>query len=160
MIQEAYESEAARIRAQNEKLAAESKILKDTIQVITIYGHNVSGAESKIANINNSLAVTDFDIVCLQETWWNGTVIDDEIIGGTSYRIVRSDHSCFMNSRRIGGGLVTILHQRLDYEQISIAKTSIECHVIRMKSLRQCVYLFNVYIVYADIRPQSTNGYG
>lgn len=46
---------------------------------LTIYSQNISGGRGKIYRINDYLANTQFDIIAIQETWFDHSVSSDEI---------------------------------------------------------------------------------
>lgn len=75
----------------------------------TIYYMNLSGAKSKITNINSWLLTSVFDIVVLTETWFDSTIVSSEITAGTKYNIIRRDRATFSSNKQKGGG-VAILH--------------------------------------------------
>lgn len=74
---------------------------------LLIYSHNLSGAKSKIYQINNFLAITNYEVICLQETWFNDSVTNEEILASTNFNANRSDRHTFINTRKNGGGIIT-----------------------------------------------------
>lgn len=76
--------------------------------ILSIYSHNVSGAKSKMNRMNNILTMSLFDIIALQETWYDETVEDYELLRNTNYNLLRQDRR-HTNHHKIGGGGVAIL---------------------------------------------------
>lgn len=115
---------------------------------LTLYSHNLSGARTKAYKINDVLANTNYDIIYLQETWWNTHTIDDEIIGATNFKLELGDRSLFDNSKKIGGGIAFAfnIHERFVYERITLQRTKIECAAVRMKIANIFWCFINVYM--------------
>lgn len=98
-----------------------------------IYSQNVSGAASKIHNINQFLATTHYDIICLQETWFDDASNVDDCTASTSFSYIRNDRSSTLNKRKKGGGLVTFIRNELDYEEIRMTqKFLVEVQIFRV----------------------------
>lgn len=57
----------------------------------TIYCHNISGAKSKIPKINELLTNSLFNVIAFQETWFDDSVVDHDVIRNTNYIIFRQD---------------------------------------------------------------------
>lgn len=109
------------------------------INKLMIYVQNLSGAKSKIYQINNFLATTTYDSLCLQESWFNNTIDNNEIIASTNFHLHRMDRSSFLNKR---GGIVTFIHNSIDFQIINIPKTALEIQAIRINLGNQ----FNIII--------------
>lgn len=75
----------------------------------TFYVHNISGARTKINNINDRLHTSTYDGICLQETWFNASIASENIVNGTHFKIFRFDRSQSTNSAKEGGGVTTII---------------------------------------------------
>lgn len=50
-----------------------------------------------------------YDVIIIQETWYNDKVTSNEIMSLSPYNINRHDRSCFINPRKEGGGVLTLL---------------------------------------------------
>lgn len=81
---------------------------------LRIYCHNLSGAKGKISDINAIIATQNYDILALQETWFDSSVYDEEIIAHTNYKIHRMDRSNFNATRKNGGGVCLILNEEFE----------------------------------------------
>lgn len=74
----------------------------------TINSQIWSGAKSKIYNqLNDALAILHFDLICLQETWFDEKICDSEIIESTAFK----DRYNFINSKISGGGVAMPLQK-------------------------------------------------
>lgn len=111
-----------------------------------MYAHNLGGAKSKIYKINDALATTHFDIILIQESWFDDSVDSSEIIASSHFKIERSDRSNFMNRKKIGGGIATIVKNTINYTRIPVfEKTNFEFNVIRIKLGHAFHILMNAY---------------
>lgn len=123
-----------------------------------LYSHNISGGKSKISNINHSLATTQFDIICIQETWFDSTIDSMEIIASTNFNIYRYDRSSSLSSKEMGGGLVTFVRNDIvHFEVILKEKTLIESQAIRVKVGSAYYVVLNVYIPPDSTRPRMVD---
>lgn len=88
-----------------------------------------------------------YNIICLQETWFDSKITNEEIISSTSFNIVRHDRSCFKNIRLRGGGVVTLLRRNIEFTVLNInAETSLEHQIIRIKFGNDYFCLLNIYL--------------
>lgn len=123
--------------------------LKEEIQEplvtnIDFYNHNMFGIKSKIAQINHSLSMEAFHIYLIQETWANATVQDEEIIFNTKYNIIRHDRSHFQTNKVNGGGLLTLIHNSVQYEVINILmKTTLEVQIFELNLREFSIIVLN-----------------
>lgn len=80
---------------------------------LLIYSHNIGAfrhtgqGPNKIVIMNDKLVDTNFDIICIQETWLTDKVRDSEFLKHTKFVIYRKDRACFINTRGHGGGVAT-----------------------------------------------------
>lgn len=94
---------------------------------ILMYSHNISGGKSKLMNINSRLATTMFDVICLQETWYDATVQNYELNGNSDFNIFRMDGANFKTKSTRGGGVVTLVKNSLNTIKIDyLVSTTIE----------------------------------
>lgn len=101
---------------------------------IEIFIHNMSGIKSKISALSNGLATCYYKIVCVQETWLDNSIADNEIIEATEFRMFRRDRSQFLSTKIGEGGVMILVHNEIEHEEIVIKmKTSIEIQSIRIK---------------------------
>ena len=71
---------------------------------------------NKLTNFQSFIYASDFDIICITETWLNDTVFDSEIIP-TGYSIFRRDRG----SR--GGGVLVAVRETIPVKFLSISDT-------------------------------------
>lgn len=73
---------------------------------LSIYCQNISGGRTKTTLINDFLMTTPFAIICVQETWFNESVTDDELIKNTNFMVFRQDRELTRHHKEGGGGVV------------------------------------------------------
>lgn len=106
----------------------------------------MSGIKSKIAKINHSLSMEAYQIYLIQETWANATVQDEEIIANSNYNIIRHDRSQFNTNRINGGGLMTLIHNSVQYEVVNILiKTTLEIQIFEVNLREFSIIVLNIY---------------
>ena len=102
-----------------------------------------SSFESKISLLPDIVYGQDLDIICLSETWLNGSVSDQEILP-VSYDIYRSDRL-----GRSGGGTLTAIKTLLSSSQVPIPSefSSLEMVVVEIGSLKndRSILVINCY---------------
>lgn len=74
----------------------------------------------KIFQINHKLSNSDYDLVCLQESWLNDTVQNNELTHNTPYDMFRFDRCQSSNMASTGGGVITLAHHNLSAIQLDI----------------------------------------
>lgn len=88
-----------------------------------------------------------FHVICLQETWFNDTINDQEIIGNTNYQVLRNDRSSFLSNRKNGGGVLTLLHNSITCNQINIEIGTItEIQLVEIILPQRSIVLANMYV--------------
>lgn len=97
------------------KLDASSSVSRPNI--LSVYSHNISGAKSKIGRMNELLTLSLFDIVALQETWFDETVGDDELLRNTNYNMIRQDRRHTDHHKKGGGGIAILIRNELTFRQ-------------------------------------------
>lgn len=50
----------------------------------------------------------DYDVICIQETWFYDQILDNEITASTEYDIFRFDRLHSSNPTKNGGGVCTL----------------------------------------------------
>ena len=102
-----------------------------------------SSFESKISLLQDIVYGQDLDIICLSETWLNGSVSDQEILP-VSYDIYRSDRL-----GRSGGGTLTAIKTLLLSSQVPIPSdfSNLEMVVVEIGSLKndRSILVINCY---------------
>lgn len=88
-----------------------------TTNLLTIYSHNVSGAKHKVPRLNTILTTSAFDIIALQETWFNSSVEDIELTKNTNFQIIRQDRGATSHPLAGGGGVCLFINNNFSYKQ-------------------------------------------
>lgn len=97
------------------KLISKKVKVSDEKEFFTIYSPKISECKGKINDLNNKLTTSSFDIICIQESWLDDSINDNEITGGTQFSIVRADRSFFNNPRKRGGGVCILIKDNFLY---------------------------------------------
>lgn len=112
-----------------------------------VYSQNLSGAKSKIYAINDKLSLELYDIVCIQETWWDTKITDEEIISNSRYIILSKDRSS-----KKGGGVAIIIKNSIQYDEIDIGiKTILEYTAVRLTIDDKHIIILNCYMDFLDL---------
>lgn len=84
---------------------------------ISVYYQNVRGLKTKTNDNYNSFLSSNFDIVCMAETWLNGSIISSELFDDR-YCVVRRDR-CNRFFKRFnkqdGGGILMAISKNLNF---------------------------------------------
>lgn len=113
---------------------------------LNIYSQNISGGKSKLYKINNALAISSYDILCIQESWFDQSITNGEITASTNYNICRKDRSFFASEKTRGGGVAIIIRNNIAYTEIpNHEQTLIEYITVRIKHGNRFIWLINVY---------------
>lgn len=116
-------------------------------KTLTIYSQNISGGKSKIYRLNDFLINTTFDIIALQETWYDNTVNSAEIIAASNFQICRMDRSKFQSNRSKGGGICLFIRDGIEYmEIVNPQQTTIEMQALRITNAYRPIIVLNVYL--------------
>lgn len=97
------------------KLDASSSVSRPNI--LSIYSHNISGAKSKMGKMNELLTMSLFDIVAFQETWFDETVEDHELVRNTNFNMIRQDRRHTDHHKKGGGGIAILIKNELTFRQ-------------------------------------------
>lgn len=107
----------------------------------------MSGIKTKINGIRHILTQDPFHVICIQESWLNESVTNEEIISGTKYEIIRNDRSSFQSNRKNGGGVLMLVHQSLKHTQINIdIPTILEIQIAEIILPADKIIIVNVYV--------------
>lgn len=91
--------------------------MSNTIQSLTCYYQNVRGLRSKTNEIYKNICSNDFDVICLVETWLDGSIHDNEIFND-NYTVFRRDRDMHTSQKSYGGGSVIAISNRFNvFEQ-------------------------------------------
>lgn len=114
---------------------------------IQIYCQNLSGAKSKVKGINHQLMRTDFSIICLQETWFDESISNDEIVSFSKFSIYRQDRFSTGHHKSSGGGVCILVDGSLNSRQIIIEGVNILQYIAISFSLNGSTYIVvNIYV--------------
>lgn len=86
--------------------------------------------------------------MCLQETWFTENVDDLELSNGTPFILYRADRAAFKKQKKLGGGLVVLVHEKFESEDVILAEvksTLLEYICVRIKTPSQELLLLNLY---------------
>lgn len=112
-----------------------------------IYSQNLSGAKTKVYIINQFLATTLLDILFIQETWFNESVNDSELVASTNFIVLRKDCSVFQNKRTVGGGVAIFIRRTIQYTELDILQsTALEHIIVRIKLGKKFFTFVNIYL--------------
>lgn len=85
------------------------------------------------------------DIICLQESWLNDTILDQDL-QHDEFNLYRSDRSMFIREKSEGGGLLTYVRKTLISSEIqNIFQTHIELQLIKPSQSSNLV-IVNTYL--------------
>lgn len=85
--------------------------------------------KSKVHQFNHELSRENYHIILIQQTWLNSNGLDEEIIGNT----IRGDEAKFNSNRINGGGVLSLIHNSIQFAEVSInIKTTIEIQIVEV----------------------------
>ena len=87
-----------------------------------LYYQNTRGLNSKLSSFYNSMAVGEYDIVALTETWLHPGVYDSEF-STQNYTIIRKDRDFLHTNKCRGGGVLIAVRSDLHYTEINLSNT-------------------------------------
>lgn len=97
--------------------------------------------------MNGLLTMSLFDIIALQETWFDQTVEDVELIRNTNYNLIRQDRKDTDHHKIVGGGLVILIKNEITFKQhkfAQIKKLQVLC--VSIVKDNSTLLLINVYL--------------
>lgn len=113
---------------------------------IHFYYQNSRGLKTKTSQFFTSCVSCDFDIICLTETWLNGSVHDSELFSG-NFIVYRHDRDMLNSSKSDGGGVLIAVRKNLNSQLVSIPNSqSIESICVKLSSINNNIYLYCLYI--------------
>lgn len=102
--------------------------------------------------MNNKLALTTFDVICIQETWYDDSVNSAELLASTNYTIYSRDRKEFWSEKMNGGGVMILV--RNDHNSTSITISERTC--LEWVGIRLCVANKIYYILCVYFAPHQT----
>lgn len=88
-----------------------------------------------------------FSIIALQETWFDSSILDIEIIKNTNYSIHRQDRSDTSHPKVLGGGVATIIKNEYQTKRHTFANITLLqylCLEIQIES--KIAFVINIYV--------------
>lgn len=93
--------------------------------------------------MNHKLALSSYDVLCFQETWFNDSTNTALLIANTSYGIYRRDRSSFVrNQKQKGGGVAILYSDSLNVQPLDLPNAELEIQCIRLSS----IIVLNLYL--------------
>ncbi|XP_071056527.1 uncharacterized protein [Onthophagus taurus] len=111
---------------------------------LSVYYQNVRGLRSKTNTLFLKTSDSEFDFVCLTETYLNSSVHDGELFGA-QYTVFRRDRESTLSSKKDGGGVLIAIRSTIDCFRLAESASaedlwlSVQCGGTRL--LLCCVYL-------------------
>ncbi|KAG6457452.1 hypothetical protein O3G_MSEX010311, partial [Manduca sexta] len=93
--------------------------------MISIYYQNVRGLRTKTAVFYRNMCLSAYDIVCLTETWLNGSIVDSELFDDR-YLVWRSDRDYLDRKQNKGGGVLIAVRREIAAESLMKWSSSAE----------------------------------
>lgn len=92
---------------------------------------------------------SDIEVICIQESWFNASVVNAEITRNSDYEIFRSDRSQSSNPATNGGGVFILAKKSLNAQIVphEIDSSFIEMITIEFTIGTQLFILSNIYLV-------------
>lgn len=113
---------------------------------LQVYCQNLSGAKSKIRRINSLLVNTIFDVIRFQETWFDPSITDVEIVSFTNFNIFRNDRADTAHHKKTDGGCATITSKSLDARRVLFESSILQYVAITFKLHGLSYLVVNIYI--------------
>lgn len=73
----------------------------------------MKGIRTKLGEIDAKISILDYDIILIQESWFDCKVDDDKIISYLDYHIYRADRSKSESKKKRGGGVLMFIRNSL-----------------------------------------------
>ncbi|XP_031332835.1 uncharacterized protein LOC116163124 [Photinus pyralis] len=116
---------------------------KSTMQV---YYQNVRGIRTKMQNLMQSVFATNYDVICLTETWLNQDISSSELQISSNYNVYRQDRNILTSNLKRGGGVLIAVNKTLMSKLISTTVDNVEHIFVLVMFLGKCYIIGNVYI--------------
>lgn len=86
---------------------------------LLVYYQNVRGLNSKTKEFYLSSSASDYDVICLTETWLNTSVFDAELFN-PNYTVYRVDRSPANSSKSKAGGVLIAVKSHIPSKIVSV----------------------------------------
>ena len=108
--------------------------LSKTIQSFSIYYQNARSIRSRINDIYCLLTSSEFDVICITESWLDPSIANSEFIP-PNYVTFRSDRNFIRSGRQRGGGVVLAVNAQFSVKglDMSLFKDFFLCDVVGCK---------------------------
>ena len=93
---------------------------------LSIYYQNVRGINTKIDVFTRNLALSDYDIFTLSETWLSNNVTDAEFGLCANYQVFRCDRCSIRGTGIRGGGVLIAVKNKFPSRRLHLNNNSIE----------------------------------
>lgn len=120
--------------------------MSTNFQTLNIYYQNVRGLKTKLSTTFLLSQHTDFDVLCLTETFLDSSVMDTEIFDSNIFAVFRTDRSRLNSLKKTGGGVLIAVRNMFPAAMIDLLHDDVEMISVKLKLPSFTVYLFSVYI--------------
>lgn len=96
--------------------------------------------------MNELLTKSLFSVIAFQETWFDETVDDYELIKNTNFNLIRQDRGSTTHHKKGGGGIALLIKSDLKYKQHFFNDiTILQYNCITIMAEASIILLVNVY---------------
>lgn len=109
---------------------------------------NVRGLKSKVNEFFNNVSISNFDCICLTETWLNNSFFSSELFDDR-YVVYRKDRDFSKTKKQDGGGVILCVKKSLATERVYCLEAEgneslwVKVHLGRNSSFLICVVYFS-----------------
>lgn len=122
-----------------------------------IYYQNVRGLRTKQFELYSNVCSTDYNILCLTETWLNDMCLDHNLFPD-SYTVLRSDRMSANKTR--GGGVLTALSSKIrSFKRRCDLESYNECVWVEIPTLDNQNLLIGNHYFPPDTKPEVIANY-
>ncbi|XP_044764402.1 uncharacterized protein LOC123320969 [Coccinella septempunctata] len=116
---------------------------------IKLYYQNTRGLRSKTVQFFHNVVSTDYNVICLTETWLKGGVLSGELFPG-GYQVFRRDRGDAVSVKKDGGGVLVAVDSSLDASHHPELQSTAEDVWVSIKSGDKLVYIVCAYLPPSD----------
>ncbi|XP_025419025.1 uncharacterized protein LOC112689501 [Sipha flava] len=113
---------------------------------LKFYYQNIRGINTKLDVFNRNIALVDYDIIILTETWLHNEVNDIELGIIPKYTVFRCDRDSVMGCIIRGGGVLIAIKNHLQCNRIPLQNNNIEQLFIKLSMGSFTLLIGSVYI--------------
>lgn len=112
----------------------------------------MSGIKGKLPRLNDDLSRSTLSAICIQETWLNFKINDEELIKNSNYKIFRHDRESTKHPLVEGGGTLVLIKNEFNTVELIVPNIHIiQYNLINVKLPKESIILLNVYIPYGYV---------